>query len=366
MNTEEFAFLADHVSTIDGRRPERLAEVQNRIRVTRRRRAAGAIAGTATLAAAVVAVAAVVPRSGDNSGQPINEPTSTLPTVQRVDEPAGQTEISADFGPQSVVQGNVAIGSTVNDPGETELHANLPYYTPYASVSAYCRGSSDIWWVANGNYGQCSPDAALEPTPPLEFQPIGNAPRPLPEPPGDQELSVDMVLTGPLNAQARECIADNPDPDMTSECLDSNDVALLKHADATFGFTAYVHSAPNPVHDPFGDGFEALANLDGVEYLFTYGVVSAPGADTLASYLDISEQPRLVLLIAKGPGREGALLVDGERASFPTDLAPGSAWRYGREEIVARTLVPPGSHNVTVDLAGGRRAAVLVYEAGQL
>jgi hypothetical protein len=366
VNTEELAFLADHVSTIDGRRPQRLAEVQSRIRVARRRRAAGAIAGTAALAAAIVGVAAVVPRSGDNSVQPTNEPTSTLPTVQRIDEPAGQTEIPADFGPQSVVQGNVAIGSAVNDPGETELHANLPYYTPYASVSAFCRGSEDLWWVANGNYGQCSPDAALEPTPPLEFQPIGNAPRPLPEAPGDQELPVDMVLTGPLSAQARECIANSPDPDMTSQCLDSNDVTLVKSADATFGFTAYVHSAPKPIHDPFGMGFEALANLDGVDYLFTHGVVSAPGADTLAAYLDVSDQPRLVLLIVEGPRREGALLIDGERAAFPTDLAAGSPWHYGRAEIVARALVPPGSHNVTVDLAGGRQAAVLVYEAGLL
>jgi hypothetical protein len=114
-------------------------------------------------------------------------------------------------------------------------------------------------------------------------------------------------------------------------------------------------------------GFEALANLDGVDYLFTHGVVSAPDADTLATYLDLSEQPRLVLLIVKGrPGQEGALLIDGERAAFPTDLAPGSPWYYGRAEIVARALVPPGSHNVTVDLARGKVAAVLVYEAGQL
>jgi hypothetical protein len=252
--------------------------------------------------------------------------------------------------------------------GETELHAYLPYYTPYTAVVGYCRGSADIWWVANGNYGQCSPDAALEPTPPEEFQPIGNAPRPLPEAPGDQEISVDMYLTEPLSASARHCIVNNPDPDvMSEECLTTDRVTFVKNADATFGFTAYVHSAPKPIHDPFGLGFEALANLDGTDYLFTHGVVSAPDAHTLASYLDVSEQPRLVLLIVKGPidpRREGTLQVDGEPAEFPADLVPGSPWHYGRAEIAARALLPPGSHNVTVDLPQGTPAALLVYEAG--
>jgi hypothetical protein len=363
VNSEDLAFLADHVSTIDGSRPERLAEVQDRIRAARRRRAGGAIAGTAALAAAIVAVAAVVPRSGDNSAPPVNEPT--LPTVSPIEEPAGQTVIPADFGPQAVVHGNVPLGSAVNEPGATELHANMPYIgTPYAAIAGYCRGSEDIWWVANGNYGQCSPGAALEPTPPGEFQPIGNAPKPLPEPAGDQEVSVDMVLTGPLSAKARHCVVTGPDPYTTSGCLESNDVTLVRSADATFGFTAYVHSAPKPIHDPFGMGFEALSNLGGADYLFTHGVVSAPGADTLATYLDVSEQPRLVLLILQGPGRAGALQIDGERADFPTDLAPGSPWYYGRAEIAARAVVPPGSHNVTVNLAGGERAALLVYEAG--
>jgi hypothetical protein len=365
VNSEDLAFLADHVSTIDGSRPQRLAEVQDRIRGARRRRAAVAIAGTAALAAAIVAVAAVVPRSGDNSAPPVNEPT--LPTVSPIEEPAGQTVIPADFGPQAVVHGNVPIGSVVNEPGATELHANLPFVgTYYAAVVGYCRGSEDIWWVANGNYGQCTPDAALEPTPPAEFQPVGNAPKPLPEPAGDQEIAVDMVLTGPLSAKTRHCIVNNPDPYTTSGCLESKDVTLVKNADATFGLTAYVHSAPTPIHDPFGTRFEALANIDGTDYLFTRGVVSAPRSDTLATYLDVSEQPRLVLLILRGPvGPQADLIVDGEQSGFPTDLVPGSAWYYGRAEISARAQVPPGSHNVTVDLPQGVQGELLVYEADQ-
>jgi hypothetical protein len=74
-----------------------------------------------------------------------------------------------------------------------------------------------------------------------------------------------------------------------------------------------------------------------------------------------------VFLIVKGPvnrERVGTLRIDGERAEFPTNLTPGSAWAYGRSEIADRALVPPGSHNVTVDLPAGARAALLVYEAG--
>jgi hypothetical protein len=263
------------------------------------------------------------------------------------------------------VHGNVPIGSATSKPGDTQLSADLPYFdTPYAAVVGYCRGGEDVWWVANGTYGQCSPDAALEPTPPEEFQPIGNAPSPLPEAPSDQEFSADMYLTAPLSAKARHCIENSPDPDLTADCLDSNEVTLLKHADATFGFTAYVHSAPDAVHDPFV-GFEALANLDGTDYLFNRGVASAPGAGTLAAYLDVSEHPRLLMLAVKGgQGLGGAqLLVDGRPAEFP-EIAPGSPWHWGFGEIVGRAVVPPGSHNVTVDLPEGARAELLVYEAG--
>jgi hypothetical protein len=360
VNTEDLTFLADHASTITGQRPERLGEVRARIRTARRRRAVGAVAGVAAVTAAIVAIAVVAPESTRDSG-PVTNP---LPTVKPIEEPPGQTAITADFAPQAVVHGNVPIGSAMSKDGETALQASLPYYANYAAVVGYCRGSEDIWWAANGNYGRCSPDAALEPTAPEEFQPIGNAPRPLPEPPGDQELFVDMRLTGPLPASARHCIANSPDPYTTTECLTSDHgVTLLENADATFGFTAYVHSAPDVVDDPLGIEFEALANLDGTDYLFTQGVASAPGSDTVATYLDVSEQPRLVLFAIKPGQAHLQLRVDGEPAEFP-ELAAGSPWLWGFGEIAGRAVVPPGSHNVAVDVPEGARAELLVYEAG--
>jgi len=55
MNIEDLAFLQEHVSIIDGQRPERLDEVRDRIRAARRRRAAAVIGG----AAAAVLVGAI-------------------------------------------------------------------------------------------------------------------------------------------------------------------------------------------------------------------------------------------------------------------------------------------------------------------
>ena len=83
MNPEKLAFLRDHVSTIDGQRPERLEEIRGRIRAMQhRRRVAAAIgAATATLAAAVVLLV------GTNRA----EPTKTEPVgVPRPDVPGGE------------------------------------------------------------------------------------------------------------------------------------------------------------------------------------------------------------------------------------------------------------------------------------
>jgi hypothetical protein len=117
------------------------------------------------------------------------------------------------------------------------------------------------------------------------------------------------------------------------------------------------------VDDPFGIGFEALASLDGTEYEFTRGVVSAPDADMLTAYLDVSDQPRLLLLVAERGPVEAELVVDGDAADFP-DIEPGSPWHWGFAEVAARAVVPPGSHNVTVDIPrGATSVALLVYEA---
>ena len=190
MTAEDFQFLANHVATIDGQRPQRLDEVHDRIRVARRRRTVGAVGGVAAFAAAAVAVAVIVPGSGQHSSPSVNQPT--FPTVEPIEEPAGQTDLPIDIGPNDIVRDLESFASAANEPGETELHISLPFgETYYPEIAGYCRASSDIWWVANGNYGQCSPDAALEGTPSNEFEPIGNAPMDL-APPGsnlDQETS---------------------------------------------------------------------------------------------------------------------------------------------------------------------------------
>src|SRR5580765_4804093 len=125
MNIEDFSLLADHISTIDGARPERLAEVNDRIQVARRRRTAVAIGSAAALTAAVVAIGSIAARSGEHSGGPVNNPP--LHTVKPIEEPPGQTEIAADYRPQDVIHGNVVLGSATNEPAATEIQANLPY-----------------------------------------------------------------------------------------------------------------------------------------------------------------------------------------------------------------------------------------------
>ena len=117
---------------------------------------------------------------------------------------------------------------------------------------------------------------------------------------------------------------------------------------------------------PFKDGFEALARLGGSDYVVSRAVTSGPGANTLAAYLPVSEQPRLIF-IAPERNCDGIphLFVDGERVTLDLGVAPGapSPWYMGRQEVCARALVPPGSHNVTFDLPNQQRAALLVYQA---
>jgi hypothetical protein len=58
VSIEDFAFVREHVSTIDGQRPERLDEVRDRIRIARRRRAAATL-GSAAAALLVAAIALI-------------------------------------------------------------------------------------------------------------------------------------------------------------------------------------------------------------------------------------------------------------------------------------------------------------------
>jgi WD40 repeat protein len=69
VNTEDLAFLQDHVSTIDGQRPERLEEVRGRIQAARRRRATGTVVA-ACLAMAVAVAGVALARSTDHRHEP--------------------------------------------------------------------------------------------------------------------------------------------------------------------------------------------------------------------------------------------------------------------------------------------------------
>jgi hypothetical protein len=60
VNTQDLAFLREHVATIDGSRPERLDEVRGRIRRARRRRATGRAVVASVLLVLAVAGGAVV------------------------------------------------------------------------------------------------------------------------------------------------------------------------------------------------------------------------------------------------------------------------------------------------------------------
>lgn len=368
MTHDDLSFLAAHVATIDGQRPTRIDEVQGRIRTASRRRAAGTVGGVALVAAAaVVAITLFGSKTGEHSEPPVNQPT--VPTVSPINEPASQTEVAADFAPSDVVHDLEEFASATSEPGATELHESLPFgETYYPMIAGYCRASADIWWVANGTYGQCSPDAELKPTPPAEFQPIGNAPMEL-QPPGsnlDQETAVDMWLTGPLTEEARDCVVEAPSFTGidTEPCIGTGSgvTRITDGGGAEFGIAVYRHRAPTVV-DVLGDGFEAAATFNGDEYLFSRAVFSASGQDQLAEYLEVSDQPRILLVAQENPQRTATLLIDGDEPAFPTDLAPGSAWRFGRQEVIIHALVPPGSHNVTVDIRGNARVAVLIYEA---
>jgi hypothetical protein len=76
VNIEDLASLKEHVSTIDGQRPERLDEVRDRIHTARRRRAATAIGGAA--AALAVTIALIAHPTSHTTPEPAGIPGEVL------------------------------------------------------------------------------------------------------------------------------------------------------------------------------------------------------------------------------------------------------------------------------------------------
>lgn len=78
----DFKSLTEHVSLLDGQRPERLAEVRERIGVARRRRAIAASVGTAGLVLAVLAGVASYSMRDDAGLGPVKNPEPTESTAR--------------------------------------------------------------------------------------------------------------------------------------------------------------------------------------------------------------------------------------------------------------------------------------------
>lgn len=74
MKIEDLAFLQEHVSTIDGQRPERVDEVRERVRTARLRRASVAV-GSAAVAAVLVAIALLVNQTPHTTPEPTGPPS---------------------------------------------------------------------------------------------------------------------------------------------------------------------------------------------------------------------------------------------------------------------------------------------------
>jgi len=77
VNPDDFRSLAGHVSLLDGQRPERLAEVHERVVVARRRRAITAAVGTAGVVLAVLAGVASYSMRDEAGPGPVKDPEPT-------------------------------------------------------------------------------------------------------------------------------------------------------------------------------------------------------------------------------------------------------------------------------------------------
>jgi hypothetical protein len=71
VNTDDFAFLREHVATIDGSRPERLDEVRGRIRNARRRRATGRAVVASVVLLLAVAGGMLINQTHPSSPEPV-------------------------------------------------------------------------------------------------------------------------------------------------------------------------------------------------------------------------------------------------------------------------------------------------------
>lgn len=390
MKTEDLrALLADRAAEVDPTRPDRVNEVHERIHTARRNRVVGAgAAGVATLVVAVgllSTVAGNAPRTQEPAQDPSPTPTSIPTPSETLEVGPGQVFVAGDYG-QRDIQGwdDGVTHTTKKDPGATLLQKVVATRTLYFGLEGFCRGDQATWWVVTTSYGgmdygQCSPDSPLSTPPPVDVSAVD----PMSPSKWDYgtwsrwdsakdektvgtetywEPEVDMFVTSDLPVRVRRCIdrADIADECYSREVGSSSTVLkVLGETDATFGFTVFQELAPH-VANVLGQGFEALAVVDGTSYLFSYAV-EAPKSNKLTFDLPHSDQDRLV-------GVLGNELIEAE---LRVDGGPPTARKdspfFGRPPgLAASALLPAGSHSVTAQLGTGnpnaKGLAIVVYE----
>lgn len=139
MKIEDLSFVSEHVSTIDGQRQERLAEVQGRIRTARRRRIGGAVTCTAAIAAAAFVVISAVPGSDEDSVPPVDQPQTSVKSSE------DQPQHLSQFGSPGLSAGSY----------EFRIYADPGVDTPAAVVDVpdgYDAGAD--WYVVSPDSDQ--------------------------------------------------------------------------------------------------------------------------------------------------------------------------------------------------------------------
>ena len=103
-----------------------------------------------------------------------------------------------------------------------------------------------------------------------------------------------MYLTAPPPEGERDCFLRGYLPDCGA-------LLPLASSDAEFGFVVREHAPARRVLEVVGSPFEALATVDGAEYLVQRAVVAAPRAPRLVVRLAASDRPRVLGVYRQDP-----------------------------------------------------------------
>ncbi len=158
--------LAQHVSLLDGQRPERLAEVHERIGVARKRRRRSALGAAAAAAAAIVVVVAVAAGVADQRGAepspvaPEPSPGGWTPVPEESEGgliPAGRSGMTANGRPDApwavfeIPEGFSSIGGWVIFDEDPQGGGGVGYWTVSEVVRQPCDPLSNANAIDAGN-----------------------------------------------------------------------------------------------------------------------------------------------------------------------------------------------------------------------